>query len=231
VALIDSFFESIGHLNGGSEDDRWCWRPEGGSFSVNSTYLFLECLHSADYGLTDSQEGVFHNIWKSPAPSKVVAFSWKLLLNRIPSRANLALRNVLGPDSSTTCVLCGCQVETSLHLFLHCSVAARVWDMVARWLDFSFITPPTLFIHFLCWSDEAFSLKVRGGFWLIWHAIIWVLWNVRNDRIFSNRAKDVDEIVEEVKVLSWKWSLSRLRNDSCLYYEWCWNPKDCIRRG
>lgn len=56
--------------------------------------------------------------------------------------------NALSPDSYTACVLCGCQEETATHLFLHCSVAARVWNKVATWLDFSFITPPNLFIHF-----------------------------------------------------------------------------------
>jgi hypothetical protein len=31
-------------------------------------------------------------------------------------------------------------------------------------------------------------------------------------------------------VLSWKWSLSRLKLAPCLYYEWCWNPGDCLLR-
>jgi len=64
-----------------------------------------------DYGLMELQEGVFHKIWKSLAPSKVLAFSWKLL-DRIPSHANLALRNVLSPDLPTSCVLCGRHEET-----------------------------------------------------------------------------------------------------------------------
>ncbi|CAJ2667421.1 unnamed protein product [Trifolium pratense] len=37
---------------------------------------------------------VFSNIWKSDAPSKVVAFSWQLMLNRIPTKANLTLRGI-----------------------------------------------------------------------------------------------------------------------------------------
>lgn len=38
---------------------------------------------------------VFSQIWRSLAPSKVVAFSWKVLLNRIPTRINLSRRNVV----------------------------------------------------------------------------------------------------------------------------------------
>lgn len=29
-------------------------------------------------------------------------------------------------------------------------------------------------------------------------------------------------------MLSWRWCLTRLKIASCLYYEWCWNPKWCL---
>jgi len=35
----------------------------------------------------------------------------------------------------------------------------------------------------------------------------------------------VGEIVDDTKVLSWRWSLDRILMSQCLYYEWCWNPK------
>lgn len=28
---------------------------------------------------------------------------------------------------------------------------------------------------------------MRKGFWLIWHATIWVLWKYRNDQIFNDK--------------------------------------------
>jgi hypothetical protein len=31
--------------------------------------------------------------------------------------------------------------------------------------------------------------------------------------------------VDEIKLVSWHWSLSRLKFASCLFYEWCWNPR------
>jgi hypothetical protein len=36
-------------------------------------------------------------VWKSWAPSKVIVFSWQLLLDRIPSRSNLIRRGVTLP--------------------------------------------------------------------------------------------------------------------------------------
>jgi hypothetical protein len=44
---------------------------------------------------------------KSQAPSKVVAFYWKLLFDCIPIKINLVQRNVLPLDATLNFVLCG----------------------------------------------------------------------------------------------------------------------------
>jgi len=76
-------------VNLGTEEDRWEWLgEEGGSFSVKSSYNVLELISLLDDDLCLLEEGVFSLLWKSPAPSKVVAFSWSLLLIRIPTRSN-----------------------------------------------------------------------------------------------------------------------------------------------
>jgi len=98
------------------------------------------------------------------------------------------------------------------------------------WLQGNFITPLNLFHHWECWSGMAFNKRVRKGYCLIWHATIWTLWKVRNDKIFNNGGKDANSIVEEVKVLSWRWSLTRLDIPSCMFYDWCWDLKACLLR-
>lgn len=98
--------------------------------------------------------------------------------------------------------------ETANHLFLHCRVISKVWTEVMRWLNFSFITHPNLFIHATCWMSEVRSKKLRRGAWLIWHAVVWVVQKMRNDRIFNEKVCGVDEMVEQVKVILWHWSLS-----------------------
>ena len=229
--LVDILLASLEGVILGSDVDRWVWLPEkDGCFSVKSMYMVLERILLMEVDFCSSKEAVFEVLWRSPAPSKVVAFSWTLLLDRIPTRANLAIRNILEPDSSLLCVLCDRTVETSSHLFLHCDVAYMIWRRILDWLDFNFVTSPNLFVHFECWSREATPNKIKKGAWLIWHATIWAIWNERNARIFNNQRKEVEEIVDGIKAVSWFWALSRLRIASFLFYEWTWNLRECLSR-
>jgi len=85
-----------------------------------------------------------------------------------------------------------------------------------NWLQFPFITPPNLLVHLDCWSNEATSKKLKKGFWLIGG--------------FNDCVKEIDESVDSIKVLSWYWSLNRLKVGTFMYHEWCWNPRDCLSR-
>jgi hypothetical protein len=116
----------------------------------------------------------------------VLAFSWTLILDRIPTKVDLAKRRLLGSEDSKWCVFCGLEDEAVTHLFLHCNVSARVWRGVMNWMQFNLITPPNLTIHILNWSSPLNTKRLRKGAWLIWHAVIWIILKMRNDRIFNN---------------------------------------------
>nr|GEZ92465.1 protein LURP-one-related 4-like [Tanacetum cinerariifolium] len=53
--------------------------------------------------------------WIKSIPIKVNVFAWKLFPDRLPTRSNLARRNVLIP--SLACPLCDHALEDSFHLF------------------------------------------------------------------------------------------------------------------
>jgi hypothetical protein len=158
-----------------------------------------------------------------------LAFAWKLLRYRIPTRVNLEHQgiNVNGGDAS--CVLCQRRGETENHLFLFCDFAMRVWNAIFRWLGLIVIIPPNISMLFECFTGAAGSKKLRSGYSLIWHATVWMIWCSRNKIIFSNGVADPEEVVEEIKLLSWRWGLSRHKIPSCLFYEWCWDPGSCLR--
>lgn len=98
------------------------------------------------------------------------------------------------------------------------------------WLDLNFVMPPNLFVHWECWVGGPLNKKIRKGLRMIWQVAIWVIWKARNGFIFNNTIDRWDELVEEVKVLSWRWLLCRLNTPACMFYEWSWSPQDCLLR-
>ncbi|KAK2446021.1 hypothetical protein QL285_016880 [Trifolium repens] len=213
------------------EEDSWRWIPDSdGAFSVNSAYNFLVGeLHSLE-----ASEGevpvVFEQIWESPAPSKVIAFSWQLLYDRIPTSANLVARHIVAPDASRDCVGCDGCAETSLHLFLHCPSAITIWYDICSWLGLVVIIPPSLPVLFEVFRASAKNKKIRKGYLLIWHVTLWSIWKARNGTLFANGSFNAKAVVDDIKVLSWKWSLARLNLAPSLFYEWTWDPGDCFLR-
>jgi len=73
-------------------EDGWSWTlsPDG-QYSMRSTYAHL----LKGLSVLGAPEGVVlqaaSRVWKSCVPSKVVVFSWQLILDRIPTRRNLLI--------------------------------------------------------------------------------------------------------------------------------------------
>lgn len=65
---------------------------------------------------------------------------------------------------------------------------------------------------------------------MIWEVVICVIWKARNGHIFNNENAMWDELVEEVKVMSWRWLLGRFNIPACMYYKWCWCLQECLMR-
>jgi hypothetical protein len=230
-ALLNDLVESFTHFTLTEEDDAWKWVfEEDGRYSIKSTCVYLGSIFSPEPMFGDQELRVFSNIWKSPTPSKVIAFSWKLLRNRLPTRANLLYRGIEVAEGMDFCVHCQRHVETEVHLFLFCDFATWMWKGIFRWLGLVIVIPPNLSVLFDCFRAAAKSKKVGFGYSLIWHATVWSMWSSRNNAIFSNGVIDPEEVIDAIKMLSWRWGLSRHKIPVCLYYEWCWDPGLCLGR-
>jgi len=120
--LLENLFEVLEGCARSEREDAWWWKlEEEGRFTVRSSYELLAGLMMPPETLSESKEMVFGSVWKSPALSKVVVFSWQLLLDHIPTKVNLVRRTILPADASDRCVFCDQAGETSSHLFLHCN--------------------------------------------------------------------------------------------------------------
>lgn len=131
-------------------------------------------------------------------------------------------------DASRACTFCDRVDESSIHLFLHCDVAGRVWQGIMGWWERVELISPNFFLLWEVWSGGERNKRIRNGLRLIWHATIWVMWKARNDKVFNNCNSEVGDMVDDIKVVSWRWALDRISMPPCMFYEWCWNPRECI---
>jgi hypothetical protein len=119
----------------------------------------------------------------------------------------------------------------AVHLFLYCDLAATVWYTLCRWFDVVIVLPPDIMMSYGLLVGSGRNKRVRMGFSIVWLALVWALWRSRNDRIFNNVAQTVADVMDLIQRFSWQWFLSRTTKDSCLLYEWIWNPGECMMRG
>jgi hypothetical protein len=66
--------------------------------------------------------------------------------------------------------------------------------------------------------------RLRQGLVLVWSAVIWKVWNHRNRIIFYNGVVNGADLVDDVKIASWKWWMGSGKSPPCLYYEWLKEP-------
>jgi hypothetical protein len=226
--LVHTLLDLINSVTLWEVEDGWGWKPENGdSFTVKSTFFLVSDLSVPNMLVPPLHASSFTAIWKCPAPSKVSAFAWQLLHDRVPTRGNLVRRRIIDTVGDNSCVLCGECMESSLHLFLYCQVATKVWVGVFKWLDLPFTLPHNLF-SILNYFNSIGGKKLRKGLRMIWNAVVWSLWRHRNAVLFENGNINSVEVLEAVKVLSWKWWLSQLMTVHPLYYEWSVQPNLCI---
>jgi hypothetical protein len=225
----NEFLDIIAPFTPSDHDDRWLWMEDDGhGFSAKSTYLLLVAEHNPPVAHDPLMMFVFKYLWKCGVPSKVCVFAWQLLLDRIQTKDNLMKRRIIDVQQGH-CVKCMMGTETALHLFLHCNYAAKIWYDVTRWLGFTIILPSNIVSSLAILLNCAKNKNEKVGLCLIWSTLVCVVWNARNNHIFNNAMATSEDLVEEVKILSWKWYISRVAKGPFLLYEWTWNPLDCMR--
>lgn len=157
--LLAELLVVAARLSRSVREDRWFWATNhDGCYSVKSAYsnLLRGLLVEA------APEGVVlqavSSVWNSWAPSKVIVFSWQLLIDRIPSRRNLIRRGVPLPVGGVGCAFCDCPSESAVHLFISCPYFFPVWYQVSTWLGWELVLPMGLPQQF-----QAFSGLGGGG--------------------------------------------------------------------
>lgn len=156
---------------------------------------------------SSSEEAYFpwSRIWREAVPSKVSAFSWKALRNRIPSRENLCKRGVVFSTDSILCPCCASMVETSSHLLITHPRSLLVWEAVCYWLGKQLIFANSIREHFLEFMGPNSKGTKKNIMCLICQCTIWKIWKMRNNIVFKEDAYNLDVLIDGIKFSAWKW--------------------------
>ncbi|XP_045822022.1 uncharacterized protein LOC123914907 [Trifolium pratense] len=147
--------------------DRWQWRADlDDGYTVRGAY---QLLTTQDAVTLDAVSGL---IWHRQVPLKVSICAWRLLRDRLPTKANLVTRGILSTEAHLCVSGCG-EVESTQHLFLSCSSFGSLWSLVSSWIGSSVVTAQTLSEHFVQFTDSACGSRARRSFMqLIWLACV-----------------------------------------------------------
>ncbi|XP_058761237.1 uncharacterized protein LOC131634589 [Vicia villosa] len=138
-------------------------------------------------------------IWKTNLPAKIKIFAWRFLLNRLPLKDQLVKRGVT-TLSSLVCLFCTNLPETLDHLFFHFHVTKEVWSRIYVWLGNALNFSLEEFKNFGSIQEKVKNKNIKANLNNIWIALIWCIWNMRNNMIFDEESLHVSESKEIVSL-------------------------------
>ncbi|CAI8590011.1 unnamed protein product [Vicia faba] len=117
----------------GIDSIKW-WQNADDIFSVKRCLSFMRDK-LLDEVVEPNRLAAIKRFWRTEIPSKIKIFRWRIMLNRLSSKDQLAKRSIIVSDQDKVCVFCSADFEDLEHLFFKCSFFKRVWDSIYMWLN------------------------------------------------------------------------------------------------
>ncbi|XP_058757673.1 uncharacterized protein LOC131630949 [Vicia villosa] len=210
--------------------DSYVWWKNSLGFSVKAAYdMILEGSYRGHRLEVDIIRAL-NRMWKTKLPSKILIFGWRLILNKIPTKAALARRHILTNSNILVCSFCGVEEEDTNHLFGTCPVTLDWWSKFCNWLRLdSSSFPGNFFLRFLALDLACKSRFVVDTSWLFGLAFCWGIWCCRNEVLFNGGNILNFDTIGMIKYVAWEWLLSCYNvGDTMVWSDWCVNPATCI---
>jgi hypothetical protein len=200
-------------------EDKWKWKDDSSSvYTVRSAYNSIIAQDSVDYA------EAIRSIWHKDVPLKVLLFVWRLFRDRLPTKNNLHRRQVLDIEEQYCAGGCGL-IESSTHLFFQCFHFGSVWNHILRWIGVVSAMPIDVTGHFTQFQHLCGANKSRQSILqVIWYATVWEIWKERNNIIFNSIGSLIMQVVDRIKLLTFKWLKVKFPSLPFNYYGWWLSP-------
>ncbi|GJY24363.1 pentatricopeptide repeat-containing protein [Tanacetum coccineum] len=159
--------------------------------------------------------------WNKILPIKINIHSWRLRLDRLPTRCNLDDRGI--DIHSKRCPVRDEDLESNQHLFVDCFLAASPWRKIAYWWGLD--DYPKQLQNLIEWGTSTnLNTLSKLCFDVVVQATTWVIWRFRNRVCFDLKPPRKDILEEEIKLLSHSWITHRLKKSHPLWIDWIRDP-------
>ncbi|GKV11754.1 hypothetical protein SLEP1_g22978 [Rubroshorea leprosula] len=181
--------------------NKWEWRhSKDGLYSTSIAYAILTI---EERGPVETK--FFKRVWNPVLPSKIVAFNWKVMMDRIPTKLNLFKRGVIKDMEDGKCTLCEVEDEDINHLFFNGNVVRWLWVACAKWWGITIKLDKDCrktFESFGTWTKHP---SIKEGWDNIWNTLVWSMWLARNQKIFQDSEANRGKIFELIQLRSFVW--------------------------
>lgn len=131
-------------------------------------------------------------------------------------------------NSSLNCPLCD-EVEESVSHIISCKASWVIWCLFYKWMGVEMTVHNKPMNHFLQHSvmfGQKKGSKMASTFWI---AMVWIIWNARNEYVFNGKEFEVVRVFKEVKARVWAWcSIKEKALSQMAFKEWNSNPKNYV---
>ncbi|GKV41862.1 hypothetical protein SLEP1_g49342 [Rubroshorea leprosula] len=207
------------------DPDRWEWiHDKGGQYSTKSAYALLS-RERVDL----KEEKTYKRIWNPILPSKISAFNWQLVLDKIPTKANLVRRGIIKDVAESKCALCNEEEEDATHLFLKCKIARWIWKACSKWWGSKMMVNSDCWNTFQLLGRNSKGSKIREGMDSIWKTAVWSIWIARNQKIFHSKEVNPNTLLELIQMRSFWWIKARKDWATITFSDWVIDPAACFK--
>ncbi|GJS11485.1 RNA-directed DNA polymerase, eukaryota, reverse transcriptase zinc-binding domain protein [Tanacetum coccineum] len=197
--------------------DSWSWLlDDKGIFTVKS---LREKIDEVALNATITPQ---KTKWNTYIPRKTCIFVWRLQQRRLPVRSWL---HHIGMDLNTIlCPHCDTDIETFEHCFMSCPRVVTGWEKVFKWWNMGNFNVGSVGDIINYNGQNNYNAMQKKCWQAVCWGMLYVIWCIRNKRVFQNKISNLATICDEVQVLVYFWISHRAKGKIASWIEWCIDP-------
>jgi hypothetical protein len=133
-------------------------------------------------------------------------------------------------SSSMLCVG-GCGgAETEEHIFFKCPTLSVVWREIVNWLGIPIVLEKGGYDHLIVLNNLVHGkAKVKEILAIISYSTVYSIWKARNAMVFNQSSYDWENVVDDIKISSWRILINPAKGFMFNFSEWNLSPLPCMR--